>query len=432
MVSLDALLLMVAGAAFLARALFVAADAALSGVSPERAEELQQSAPGSAHRALLSLKRDLEGTHFATRGGSVAALALAASAAGAASLRLVEPLATDHPLGQALAAALGGGATTLAILVVDLVPRSLAVARPEPWAARVALPTWLAARLLAPAGRLLRAATDRLLAPFGARATFRAPSPPREDLERYLLQQALAAGDGPPPELVHSLFSFSTRTAREVMVPRTEVKAVPIDMDPEELVQFLAEHGHSRMPVYEGDIDHVVGVLHSRDVVPLLAHPVLIKLPDVIRPATFVPWASRIDRILRMMQRERIHMAMVTDEHGGFMGIVTLEDILEEIVGDIRDEHDEGRSEVEPLPDGSFRVDAGIDVADFNERFGTSLPTDDGFDTLAGFLNQQAGAIPEGGSTFDCGPWTLTVEERTPRRVLSVRVARRPAEVRAG
>jgi len=429
---LDALLLAVAGAAVFARALFVAADAALGGVSPERAAELRERSDALDRRALLSLKRDLEGTGFTTRGGAVAALALAAALAGAASMRLLGPLFDPLPLGELAAAAVGGAGTTAAILVVDLVPRSLAVAHPEAWATRVAIPTWLAARIVAPLGRWLLAAVGALLRPLGVQATFRAPTPALEDLERYLTDTRVD-DVAPDSELVHSIFEFGTRIAREVMVPRTEVAAVPLRIAPEELAQVLAEIGRSRVPVYDGDIDHIVGVLHTRDLVPLLAHPQLIKLPDVIRPATFVPWATRIGTLLRRMQRERIHMAMVTDEHGGFMGIVTLEDILEEIVGDIRDEHEEsGPGEIQALPDGSWRVDTGISISDFNEALGVSLPDDGDFDTLAGFLNHLAGAIPERGATLSSHGLDFAVEERTPRRVLAVRVSPQQHSRQAG
>lgn len=417
------MLLAVAGAAVVARALFVAADAALGGVSPERAAEMMARSPSLPHRALLALKHDLEGTGFTTRGGAIASLALAAALAGAAFSRLLGPSLVGHPLGALAAAALGGAASTAAILLVDLVPRSLAVAHPEDWARRVAVPTWLVARIVAPAGRAVLSLVGAGLRPFGVKATFRAPPPAREDIERYLA----AGGAVDDTELVHSLFDFGNRIAREVMVPRTEVVAVPLQADPCELVERLAEIGRSRLPVYDGDLDHIVGVLHTRDLVPMLAHPELIKLQDVIRPATFVPWSTRIDRLLRQMQADRIHMAMVTDEHGGFMGIVTLEDVLEELVGDIQDEHDREPVSILPLEDGGFRVDPGIAIPDFNDALGASVPEDPAYDTLAGFLNHLAGAIPEAGAVLEGHGLTFLVEERTPRRVLSVRVAQAAA-----
>jgi len=422
-VSPDTLLLAVAAAAVVARALFVAAEASLGGVSPERAAELRGAADTLGHRALHALKRDLEGTGFTTRGGAIAALALAASLGGAACVHLLAPLLGGTRVGNLAAGLAGGLGATFACLVIDLVHRSFAVAHPEAWARRIAVPTWLASRIVAPIGRFLRSAVGVALAPFGVQATFRAPAPALEDLERYLVD---AGRDDAAPDsaLVHSVFAFSTRIAREVMVPRTEAVAVPLEIDPRALVDVIARSGHSRLPVYDGDIDRIVGILHTRDVFPLLAQPEAIRLAELMRPPFFVPWAVRIDELLRQLQRERVPLAIVTDEHGGFMGLVTVQDLIEQIVGDLPDEFDEsGPAEIEALPDGGWRVDAAVSLADFNDALDAGLPEDEGNDTLAGYLNHLAGAIPERGDTLEGHGFAFTVEERTARRVLHVRVA---------
>jgi CBS domain containing-hemolysin-like protein len=167
--------------------------------------------------------------------------------------------------------------------------------------------------------------------------------------------------------------------------------------------------------------------------VPLLQHPELINLADAIRPPVFVPWATRIGHLLREMQRKRVHMAMVTDEYGGFMGVVTLEDILEEIVGDIQDEHDVPEpKDIQPQPDGTWLVSTRVPVHEFNTVLGAELPEDEGYETLAGYLNQLAGQIPEIGARFLAHGLAFTVIERSPRRVRRVRVARVPEAVGAG
>jgi CBS domain containing-hemolysin-like protein len=220
------------------------------------------------------------------------------------------------------------------------------------------------------------------------------------------------------------LFNFAERTAKEVMVPRTLVVGVPINATPQQVIELLAEEGHTRMPIYEGNLDHIKGVLHTKDVIPLLANPELIVLHDLLRPALWVPWTKRVDQILAEMQAKRSHLALVSDEYGGFAGIVTLEDILEEIVGEIRDEHD---TEV-PVPplgaDGTaiLRGDARID--EVNQVLGAQLPRDGTFETLGGLLNACAGAIPQAGDRFYVGGLELTVAQRDDRRVRLVRVAR--------
>src|SRR5947207_2055275 len=155
-----------------------------------------------------------------------------------------------------------------------------------------------------------------------------------QEIEKILSEEARNGGAGSPsPELVHGLFSFAERTAKEIMVPRTRVVGVPIDATPGQVIELLAEEGHTRMPVYEGDLDHIKGVLHAKDVIPLMAHPELIVLQDIVRPALFVPWTKPVGELLREMQQKRSLLALVVDEYGGFSGIVTLEDILEEVAG---------------------------------------------------------------------------------------------------
>ena len=430
--SLEAILALVATAAVLCRAVFSTADAALTGVSPERAEELRSERDDLAHRALASLKKDLEGTAATVRGGAVFSLAVAAALGGVVSLRLLEPFVGTvswlDPYSSAVIAAAVGGIVAAALSFVELLPRSLAVAGPERWAVRLALPVRVASLPIAPLARGFKALVDRILRPVGATATFRHAPPALEDIERILEQESKTDEDAPPADLVRGLFEFSTKIAREVMVPRTRVVGVPLDAGPDEVLRVLAEEGHSRMPVYRGSIDDIVGVLHTRDLVPLLAHPELIKIVDAIRPAVFVPWGTRIGHLLREMQRRRIHMAMVTDEFGGFMGIVTLEDILEEIVGDIRDEHDEPEPrDVDPQPDGTFLVTAGILVGAFNEAVGAELPEDQGYETLAGFLNHVAGEIPEVGATVQSHGGRGAGAGRPPPRGRRGRGARVPA-----
>ncbi|HWV39035.1 MAG TPA: hemolysin family protein [Vulgatibacter sp.] len=419
--TLQASLALLATLSVVVRALCVAAEAALIGVSAERAEELHGSAPGLRTRSLLALKRDVEAAFAATRVGSILGLAIgAACAAAAALLRLG---AGAPPWAIATAAGAGGVGAALAFSIVDLLPRSLAIAHPDAWALRIALPLRLGAAWVGPPARLLRTLTDRLLTPFGARATFKAAAPALEDIERILLAEAREEDDGPAPRLLHSIFEFPGRIAREVMVPRTDVVTVPLDVEPAALVRLLAEEGHSRYPVHDGAIDRIVGVLHTRDIVPLLVHPELIKVSDAIRPPVFVAWAMKIGRLLEQMQRDRIHMAMVVDEHGGFMGIVTLEDILEQIVGDIEEDDAAPPDPVVELDDeGNHTVLAAIGIERFNGIFGADLPAHEDFGTLAGFLNHLAGEIPEAGATLQSHGFSFTVLERNPTRVIRVRV----------
>jgi CBS domain containing-hemolysin-like protein len=230
---------------------------------------------------------------------------------------------------------------------------------------------------------------------------------------------------GHTSELIHRVLEFREKVARDIMVPRTDVVAVDADTPVPEIIRQLAEDGHSRVPVYEGSLDKVVGVLHARDLVPLLAHPEVIVLRDLLRPPTFVPWSTPVQVLLRDMQRKHQHMMVVVDEYGGIMGAVTLEDVLEEIVGEIRDEWDtdEGGA-VEPLPDGSFAVRGDAPVTEFNEATGAGIPVAGSYETVAGFLNALAGAIPARGDKLQWRDWRFTISETDGRRATRVRALR--------
>jgi CBS domain containing-hemolysin-like protein len=283
--------------------------------------------------------------------------------------------------------------------------------------------------------RLMLRLFDALLLRQGATARYTPPPPPLEEIEKILSGEGRGGEKrAPSAELVHGLFNFAGRTAKEVMVPRTRVVGVPVEATPQQVIDLLSEEGHTRMPVYDGDLDRIRGVLHTKDVIPLLANPELIVLQDLLRPALWVPWTKRVDEILREMQLKRSHLALVADEYGGFAGIVSLEDILEEIVGEIRDEHDTEVA-VPPLgADGTALLRGEARIDEVNQVLGAQLPRDGDFETLAGLLNSCAGAIPQSGDRFYVGGLELTVAQRDDRRVRLVRVARalsQPPAVRA-
>ncbi|HET6982180.1 MAG TPA: hemolysin family protein, partial [Myxococcaceae bacterium] len=351
-------------ALLLLRALMAAAESALSGVSDLKAKELATQ-HGRAGRRVLRLRTQREMTASSLRIGMVLSGFLAAGVGALAPPAMVQfDVSRLGGIGGALAAPLAGVLFVgLLAALADVTARAIASTDPESAALRL---SWLAALLswvLGPFARVLLAGVNLVLRPFKIRARFEPPPPPLEELERMLAAQAANQKvDASAPELIRSVFELSDKRCRDVMVPRTEVVAVEISTPPTEILRILAEENHSRIPVYRDDIDHIVGVLHARDLIPLLQHPELIVLQDLVRPAVFVPWIKPVGDLLREMQRRRIHMAMVTDEYGGFMGVVTLEDILREIVGDIADEFEQPESLIEKQPDGSFLVDAMLEV----------------------------------------------------------------------
>jgi putative hemolysin len=415
--------LLAAGGALAGRALLQAADAAIIAVGEDEVRPQKRQHPRRAEW-LLRLKQNPEPTAAALRGASSSLLAFAAVACAivVGDVLFHAGVHSNSRSTLQLVAGLLAGAVALAL---DLAPRSLAAANPLAWGLALAGPAYFVCAALGGPVRLLLKVFDALLLRRGATARYTPPPPPLQEIEKILSDEARGGAPGAPaPELVHGLFSFAERTAKEIMVPRTRVVGVPLDATPAQVIDLLAEEGHTRMPVYEGDLDEIRGVLHAKDVIPLLAHPELIVLQDLLRPPLFVPWTKPVGELLREMQQKRSLLALVVDEYGGFEGIVTLEDILEEIVGEIRDEHDmEG-----PTPsfgaDGTALVRAEIGVGELNRALTAQLPDGGDFETLGGLLNSAAGAIPQTGDRFYIGGLELTVVQRDDRRVRLVRIAR--------
>jgi len=399
-------------ALLLLRALAAAVEAALVALGQPRALELGGPGAGRRARGVAALARDAEGTGATIRAVETVTVVLVGLLAAVAGAELF-PDRSAYAAG--LLVACGAAAASLFLSALG---RGLGAAHPEGTALALAVPVRGLRLLLRPLGRAV--------ALFGAgRARFSLPMPPLEEMERRLAEYASAQGRGPATsELIHNVFELTEKVARDVMVPRTEMLAVDLSTPLPEILRLLAEQGHSRVPVYQGQLDQVVGILHARDLVPLLEHPELIILRDVLRPAHFVPWSKPLERLLRELQRKKLHMALVVDEFGGVMGLCTLEDVLEQIVGEINDEFD--ADEQQPLvaqPDGSFSVEGSTLIGDFNRATGADLPEGDGVETVGGFLNGVAGAIPARGDRFFWRGWVFTVSDADPRRVTRVRAA---------
>lgn len=247
-------------------------------------------------------------------------------------------------------------------------------------------------------------------------------------------ESEFVSGDLSAPErqMLRNLLDFGERKAGDIMVPRGDIIAFEEDGSFPALIAAFAEAGHSRMPVYAGELDKVLGMIHVKDVYNVLAEQgrnADARIADLVRPVLFVPYAMRVLDLLARMRANRTHMAIVVDEYGGTDGLVTVEDIVEEIVGDIEDEHDEPEAEpIHALPGGGYEADARIDIDMFEERLDTDFTdaVDGEIDTVAGLLFMIAGRVPAVGETIDHpAGWTFEVLAGDERRVERVRV--RPA-----
>jgi CBS domain containing-hemolysin-like protein len=226
-------------------------------------------------------------------------------------------------------------------------------------------------------------------------------------------------------ELIESVFEFTDTIAREVMVPRPDVVALNINFSREKIVKIVLEEGYSRMPVYNDTMDNILGVVYSKDLLGLLEYRNLIIIQDIIRPAYFVPETKKISQLMRELQQRKMHMAIVIDEFGGTAGIITMEDIIEEIVGEIHDEYDEEVRDVESSSDGSYLVNGRLSIKDFNERFEALIPLADEYETVSGFLCKQAGRIPDVNEEIRFGTLTFTIVKKSQRRIRLIRFKRK-------
>jgi CBS domain containing-hemolysin-like protein len=223
-------------------------------------------------------------------------------------------------------------------------------------------------------------------------------------------------------ELIKSILEFSDITAKEIMVPRPDIVALDISMSRDAIVGKVIEEGYSRLPVYKGTIDQIIGVIYSKDLLSLLEHRSLIILHDIIRPAYFVPETKKISELLHEFQQHKVHIGIVIDEFGGTEGIVTMEDIIEEIVGDILDEYDEVRKSLEQTGDGSVIIDATISIADFNYQFRYKLPEASEYETVAGYLHTITGKLPELNEEIRTDNFLFTILTKSARRIRQVKV----------
>ena len=225
-------------------------------------------------------------------------------------------------------------------------------------------------------------------------------------------------------EIIHGIVSFKTVTAREIMTPRVDVSAVSVDADFDELMKIITESGHSRIPLYENNLDKIIGIIYAKDLLPYLRNPEIRKtlvLKKIAREAMFVPETKLINDLLHQFQEKKMHLGIVVDEYGGTAGLISLEDILEEIVGDIRDEYDREENPIIPLKEGSYIVLGKVSIDELNELLQDDFSSEsDDYDTVGGFIFNNAGMIPSHGFHFTYNNYKFTVKDVINKRINKV------------
>jgi putative hemolysin len=412
---LVAVLLLVLGSA-----IFVAAEYALVTGRRSRLEERAERGGRGARTALRLMDEPVRFIGLIQLGITVFAILIGA---------VGEPLLQDlfaPPLSAGVAFAIAFVVLTyLSVVLGELVPKAVALQRAERLAVTLSVPLDFLARIAHPLVWVLQVSANAVLrllkvkpAPAGMIAYT------REDI-RHSVGAAEDVGEleEAEEEMLYKVFDFASKEVSAVMVPRPEVVAISVDMPPEEALATVIDSPFTRYPVYRDSLDEIVGVLHVRDLFAAM-HDLgiaAVRLASIIRPAYVVPETKDLAALLADFRREKQHMAVVVDEYGAMDGIVTLEDVLEEIVGEIEDEFDLPDESVERIDETTIRIDGTYTIDDFNEEFETELEDDD-FHTMAGLVFGELGRAPEVGDTVAVDGLRLSVLEIEGSRILKIEV----------
>ena len=418
----------------LANAYFVAAEFALVGARRTRLEEAAQAGDGKAIRALKALQhldRYISATQLGITLASLGlgwigepALAHLFEGLFGGAPGLLAPLATH---GAAVAAAFTI-ITTAHIILGELVPKALALLHPEEVSRWVVLPLIGFAWLMHYPISILNGTANLLLRLVGIRAAGEHDRLHSPEEIRMLVEQSgeggsLRRGDA---RLLEGVFEFSEKNAAEVMTPRTEIVGLEATATVEEAADVVAGAGRSRYPVYTGSLDEIVGVVHAKDILRALRNAPGTQVHRLMRAPLQVPATREVEDVLTDMKRLKTHLAVVLDEYGGTAGLVTMEDLLEEIVGEIYDEYDPETARAVTSHDGTPSLDGAMPISDFNHRFDAALDEDE-YTTLGGYLFGQLGRLPATGDQVAAGGFLFEITGMDERRVESVRVVRREA-----
>jgi CBS domain containing-hemolysin-like protein len=412
---------------------FVASEFALVSVRRARIEARAAAGSKNASAALRLLNNPTIFISAVQLGITLASLALG---------WIGEPTIAEllHPLAATIASEGRAGYLThvLAIVVAfciisflhivlgELMPKMVALERAERVAMFTAGPLELFARVFSAPLWLFNAVGSTLGRLIGLRSSLDHASVYTETELRQLVDVARESGYLRAEErrLIHRVFEFSDTLVREAMVPRTEMAAISSDCSLAQITKAFDQYRYSRLPIYRESLDDVIGFIHSKDVMPYLLSPETFRLEDVLQPPLYVVDTARLEDVLRQMQKAKAHFGFVVDEHGGLEGIITLEDLLEEIVGDISDEHDEEVNEqITPAGEGKYILAGGLAVRDLNRRLKLSLPESEGYTTIAGFLMTEAGHVLKPDEKIEYNGLVFEIDRVERRRVISVRLA---------
>lgn len=417
----------------LANGYFVAAEFAIVSVRHSRIAGLVGEGNKRA-RVVMRLMENLTAFISAVQVGVTVASLLLGAVGEETFAHILEPLFGRLPAPLSLIAT-HGIASTVAIIIVtylhlllgEYVPKAIALERSERVALSVARPMEIFYRVFKAPIWLVNHSGNMVLRWMGLHASDAHGAAYSEEELRHLIDLSQKSGHVIEDErrLIDNVFEFTEASVESVMTPRTEIDALDADLSPEEMLDVFETMGYSRMPVYRGSLDSTLGILLHKDLSRLVRGGGATGVDEIIRPAVFLPTSVRLHDALRQLRRSSAHMALVVDEHGGVEGLVTLEDLLEEIVGDISDEHDEVAAQnIKKLTDDVFKVNGKLTIRDANRRLSLGLPESDSYHTVAGFMMARAGKLLSHGDSIDYNGLRLTVETTNRNRIVEAKIER--------
>ena len=313
--------------------------------------------------------------------------------------------------------------TVLHIVFGELAPKSIAIQRPVGTALSIALPLRFFYVVFRPIIWVLNGFANLLLKLMGFRVNVGEAHHSSEELQ-YLLDQGRESGalDTIEHELIKNVFDFNERIVKNIMVPRTKISAIEMNCPGDEFIERITKEGYSRIPIYDDNIDQIIGIVHTKDILPIIAKGKELVLRNIIRKPYFIPETKRINDLMAEFQQKRIQIAIVLDEFGGTAGIVTLEDIVEELVGEIQDEYDEETPVVEKISDTEYMVDASANVHDVNEFLPKELPESNDYDTISGLVSDLFDKIPDVGEHKEFHGYNFIIMKKTQQNIEFVKL----------
>jgi putative hemolysin len=408
---------------------FAASEIALISARRSRVQQLASDGDPRAKR-VVAIQQDPDRFLATVQVGVTFVGTLASAVGGVAAVRALSPMIRGIPLpflsamAEPLALVIVVVSITYATLILgELVPKSLALRHAVSLALLVSGPLDSLARAASPLVRLLTASNRSVLRLLGQKGAAERAFISEEEV-KHMVQEGRDQGvfDQTEQELIHSVFEFTESSVKDVMIPRPRIQAIDVETPIEQVLAHIVETGKSRYPVYRNTLDEVMGILYDKDLFRLMAEKKPIVLAQVVRPAFFTPETTRVSRLLKSMQRRRMPMALVVDEYGGVEGLITIEDLIEEIVGEIEDETDREDLAVRRLRDGSYIVDASISIHDLADQHRLAFPESTEYETLAGFLITQLQRMPRGGEIVSYEDWRLTIVDMDGRRIARVKI----------